>query len=383
MKHPGIVLPGLQGSALLNYYQMSPAPMWGLIDMLQKQLFGLDFESLALHEGTSDFSDHVVSGPHHALALPYESLIDSLRTRLEVPVYAYRYDWRRSCIDAAHGLYRYLEELQQKRMASIPGWDGRFDFVCHSFGGLVFRAFLGLCDGHADRFVNRVVFVGVPHCGSLDAVDALVRGDAPIFGGRKELRKLTRTFPSAYELLPTFPGAFTAQDGGELDVFSVENWQQNVVQDEEGSKQWAVEQRRLSAAAVAISSLPPVLSEKTLSADQCLSVIGLEMGITSVSLQVKPQGPVENWFDFQTAKTGPGDGVVPLISAHVPGVDYVWVSHDNTSVLSLARLISLHAFLPCIAEVHSVISRFFEGQSGLSLLPLGMAPGQFVSARLP
>lgn len=353
------------------------------MDVLQKQFFGLDFESLALHDGTADYADDVVSAPHQALALPYAALVDTLRQRLDVPVYAFRYDWRKSCVDAGAQLLVFLDALSRKPMHSIPDWDHRFNIVCHSFGGLVFRAFMAAANGCVQDMINRVAMIAVPHYGSIDAVDALVRGQAPIFGGRKELRKLTRTFPSAYELLPTFPRAFVNADDRELDVFDISNWQRNVVQDANQTKTWAVEQHRLTAASSALRSIAPVLSDETLTADQCLSIIGLESGSTSVSVRVKIDGPVENWFDFENVGRGIGDGVVPVTSAHMPGVDYVWLSNDNAPLFSLARLVSLHAFLPCFDEVHTIVARFFEGLNGQSLLPLGMTPGNYVVARLP
>ena len=50
--------------------------------------------------------------------------------------------------------------------------------------------------------VNRVVFIATPHLGSVDAVESMIRGETVLFGGQKELRKLARTFPGVYELLP-------------------------------------------------------------------------------------------------------------------------------------------------------------------------------------
>ncbi len=383
-KHPVIVIPGLQGTQLLNMYQMKPSIIWNAWDALQKQFFGLEFEALALHGGETDFADHVVSAPHQAVALPYEALVDSLRNRLQVPVYAFRYDWRYSCATSAEQLADFVEHLQRKPMRSIPDWDGKFDFVCHSFGGLVFRAHLQL--QHVPDHVNRVVFLAVPHYGALDALDALVRGQAPIFGGRKELRKLTRTFPSAYELLPRFPGAVTDEEGKLVDIFDVDDWQRNLVAVPSlGTEQkWKVEQGMLDRAEAAVEGLPDVLAPGMLTPDQVLTVVGLEPSSTPVSIKVKRSGgPVENWFDFTKVTYGVGDGVVPLTSSHIPGVDYVWVSHSDASAISFARLISLHAFLPCVDEVHAICERFFSGLSGTALLPLGMQQGQYVSARLP
>jgi pimeloyl-ACP methyl ester carboxylesterase len=385
-KHPVIVIPGLQGSTLQNSYQLRPAPLWNAWDALQKQFFGLDFESLALAKGDTDYADHVVSTPHQTVALPYEALVDSLRSRLKVPVYAFRYDWRYSCATSAEQLAEFIEHLQRKPMRSIPDWDGRFDIVCHSFGGLVLRAYLQRVRGLTQDDVNRVVFLAVPHYGAMDALDALVRGQAPIFGGRKELRKLTRTFPSAYELLPRFPGAVTDEEGKEIDIFDVDDWQRNVVYvpDPDGAQQWKVDQAMLDKAEVTMEGMADVLSQGMLTPDQCLTVVGLDPGSTPVSIKVKRSGgPVENWFDFSKVMYGVGDGVVPLISSHIPGVDYVWISNSDASAISFARLISLHAFLPCIDEVHAICERFFSGISGPGLLPLGMQPGQFISGKLP
>src|SRR6202035_4230576 len=102
-------------------------------------------------------------------------------------------------------LVRFVDQLLLK--AIHDGWDRRFDFACHSMGGLVFRQFLRQWrDSHGGSSlpVGRVAFIATPHKGSLEAVETLISGESPMLGGQKEMRKLARTFPAVYELLPLY-----------------------------------------------------------------------------------------------------------------------------------------------------------------------------------
>jgi hypothetical protein len=135
----------------------------------------------------------------------------------------------------ARRLVRFVQRLRRKPMDSIQGWDGTFDFAVHSMGGLILRAFFNEWSqaGVGSLPVGQVVFIATPHLGSLDAVEALISGEAVLPGGRKELRKLLRTFSSAYELLPRFANAVVAGSTA-LDVFDENNWQKNVTQVAQG-----------------------------------------------------------------------------------------------------------------------------------------------------
>ncbi len=203
---PCIVIPGIQGSTLQNFYPIDPVTTWSTLVIAESKGVALDFDSLALaDDGRSDRNSLVVSRPSALIELAYSELVSGLQGRSGVPAYLFAYDWRYSILDSAKALVRFVETLQLKSIPNLGGWTGDFDFACHSMGGLVFRAFLAewrRINPTLPLPVGKVAFIATPHKGSLDAVSALVTGESPLFGGQKAMRKLARTFPGVYELLP-------------------------------------------------------------------------------------------------------------------------------------------------------------------------------------
>ncbi len=170
-------------------------------------------------------------------------------------VYLFPYDWRYSNVVSAQRLVWFVKQLQNK---PIKNWDRRFDFVVHSMGGLVLRAFLNewSASGEGPLPIGRVVFIATPHLGSLDAVEGLISGEAVLFGQRKEIRKLLRTFPSVYELLPRFDHA-VVRDDADVNVFDEKNWQENVTDTVQSrDDDYGVVQTHLTNARSVLTALP-------------------------------------------------------------------------------------------------------------------------------
>ena len=349
---PTIVIPGLQGTSIQNRYPVPTTTSWSIKSLIEQQLTTIEFSAIGLSHGGEDFSATTLNYPESIFEFPYAPLISALRGKLGPRVYPFAYDWRASLVDSAQELAHFIKRLNRKLDNSNISWDGKYNFVCHSFGGLVFRGFLEKTDIAVRDVVNKAVFIGVPHRGSLDAVDALVRGQSPAFGGRKEMRKIARTFPSVYELLPTYEDALKSSSGEALDVFAVESWQKNTT----GSKKrYAIEQYYLDNAKEALAAAPLPLSDGYLDPSQCLSIVGTEKGSTFNTLQYT-KTPVnqgedlggQGWLDFDAADRSIGDDVVLLSSAHLPGVDYVWLDRASVPYFTLAMFTSLHAALPAI-----------------------------------
>ena len=377
---PCIVIPGIQGSALQNFYPISPVTTWSTLTVAAEHFFAPDFKSLALDDsGQSDADEEVVSRPSQLLAVAYAPLVEGLRGRGAVPTYLFPYDWRVSISDSAQVLVRYVNRLLRKPMPTIPNWDKTFDFACHSMGGLVFRAFLAAWK-NAEAIpppVAQVAFIATPHLGSLEAAQALISGETPWFGGRKELRKLARTFPALYELLPRFPGA-VIQGGNELDVFDERNWQWNTTSALPDRDGFDVRQRHLTAAKLTLTSLPQPTDG--ILAKDILVVYGSKQDSTLRAVEVLPDR--DNWYDFDNARRGVGDDVVPVESARLDGVASVEMQDGDISYLfhPIERAMAaadLHAFLPALDEVHTIVGRFFGGDRGVDLLPRGIPDARF------
>lgn len=377
---PCIVIPGIQGSGLENFYPVSPATTWSTLAVAETHFVAPDFKTLALDDsGLSDADAEVVSRASQLLAIAYAPLVNGLRGRLKAPAYLFPYDWRTSIMDSAEALVGYIKRLARKTMPAIPHWDQTFDFACHSMGGLVLRAFLSVWQKSEQKPapIGQVAFIATPHLGSLEAAQSLISGETPIFGGLKEMRKLARTFPAAYELLPRFPNAVT-QGGRTLDVFEEHNWQTNTtsaVPDRDG---FDVRQKHLTAAKSVLTNLP--LPSEKIAADNLLVVYGAKPDSTLRTVEVGPDP--EKWYDFDHARRDAGDDVVPVESALLAGVAAVELRPEDISFIRhpIERAYTasdMHAFLPALDEVGTIVAQFLSGTRGAKLLPLGIPPARF------
>lgn len=135
--------------------------------------------------------------------------------------FQFDYDWRLDISETARKLARFIQEkrryVQQeiRRRFGIVDYDVRFDLVAHSMGGLVARYYLRYgaqplpadgslpeVDWSGSRYVQRLVLVATPNAGSLDALQALVKGYRPAVFLPRYAPALLGTMPSIYQLLP-------------------------------------------------------------------------------------------------------------------------------------------------------------------------------------
>jgi pimeloyl-ACP methyl ester carboxylesterase len=154
--------------------------------------------------------------------------------------YLFAYDWRRDNVETAQLLAEKIARLREK----LGRPDLRFNLIAHSMGGLVARYYLmyGGEDvlGRAGAKVtwagapsiDKLVLVGAPNEGTLEAVRALVEGFPvaesgllPLFGTVEA--ETAFTMPAAFQLLP-HRGSQEFYDGGlrpvPADLYEVETW---------------------------------------------------------------------------------------------------------------------------------------------------------------
>ena len=250
-RNPIIVIPGVLGSRLVDVQTnqvvwgqvggdgIDPKSPWGAraiaLPMRQQQ----QLASLTDHvqpAGTLDALDVRFLGiPFQFNA--YRDLLDALRiggyrdaqalqsdpngASHSYNSFQFAYDWRRDNVENARRLHQfilekkaYIEAERRKQYDSPPG-PVRFDIVAHSMGGLVARYYLQY--GNADlpgdgsklpvtwagaEHVERLVMIGTPNAGSLDAIQNLVQGETlSRFLPRYEAGILG-TMPALYQLLP-------------------------------------------------------------------------------------------------------------------------------------------------------------------------------------
>lgn len=115
----------------------------------------------------------------------------------------YPYDWRLSC---RYNGQRLAEEILPylERWRSLPGMAGsELVIIAHSMGGLVARWFLQRCGGA--EVTRALITLGTPFRGAANALDTLCNGMTPGIGPLQfDLTDVVRSFPSLYQLLPTY-----------------------------------------------------------------------------------------------------------------------------------------------------------------------------------
>lgn len=122
-------------------------------------------------------------------------LVEELGYQRGVDFFEFAYDWRQDVRSSASQLAALIENLPRTQPLIIIG---------HSLGTMVSRYYIERLGGKAR--VERVILMGGPHRGVVKALTSLL--DAPevlpfgIMGER--LRQVSMSFPSSYQILPTY-----------------------------------------------------------------------------------------------------------------------------------------------------------------------------------
>ncbi|MGW2654835.1 lipase/acyltransferase domain-containing protein [Streptomyces sp. NPDC001478] len=230
-----VVVPGILGSTLADAEGREVWAASGKALLRGIRTFGRSVTGLTLPAGLGD--EHPGDGVRptglmsDVHALPgvwnpvdgYSDLLDwlernfTLRRRLpgeaaDAPanLVGFAYDWRLSCRYNADRLAeRVDEELGRWRASRADRRDAKVVFLCHSMGGLVTRGYVERCGGA--EVTRRVVTLGTPYRGSLDALMYLVNGMRHGIGPvALDLTAFARSLPSLHQLTPDYACLATA-----------------------------------------------------------------------------------------------------------------------------------------------------------------------------
>ncbi|MFF2630086.1 hypothetical protein ACFVUN_30535 [Kitasatospora griseola] len=220
-----VVVPGILGSRL---FDSDGREVWGLSGRALWRgirTFGGSVRELELPADLGD--EHPGDGVTARGTLPdlhalpgvwslvdgYSGLLDwleqnfTLRRRLPdesvataVNLVEFGYDWRLSCRYNSLRLKQTVDEELTRWQASAPERrEARVVLICHSMGGLIARHFVE-CRG-GDEVTRRLITLGTPHRGSLDALLTLARG---LRFGPLDLSGFARSLPSLHQLVPDY-----------------------------------------------------------------------------------------------------------------------------------------------------------------------------------
>lgn len=226
-----VLIPGILGSVLVK----DGKELWGAAaSSIAGNLltFGKALDALELPSGIGhdDPNDGVTASrilprlymvPTFWKADGYGKLAERLKERFTLTpatndqagnLVEFPYDWRLSNRLNA-------QRLREKVIAALERWrqatrnpDAKLVFICHSMGGLVARYFLEVLGGR--ELTSKLITIGTPYRGSINALEALVNGLFLCLGPiGLSVDKLVRSFPSVHQLLPTYD-CLDLGDGG-------------------------------------------------------------------------------------------------------------------------------------------------------------------------
>lgn len=225
-----VVLPGILGSTLTK----GGKEVWGTsIGGIARNLLSLgeNYRELRLPVdiGDDDPADGVVASalmpttvmiPGFLKIDGYTGLIDFIEKRFAVErpghgrasnLIEFPYDWRLSNRLNARRLEHVAIPALERWRKQTDNREAKLVLIGHSMGGLVARWFLECLGGKT--VTRRLITLGTPYRGSINAVTTLCNGLSPGLGPiRLNLDEVVRSLPSLHQLLPTYD-CLEADDG--------------------------------------------------------------------------------------------------------------------------------------------------------------------------
>jgi pimeloyl-ACP methyl ester carboxylesterase len=212
-RRPVVFVPGLMGSELW----LGSERIWPNVKYLFKnpEIYRLDENTPIEPRGVLG---EVVIVPNLIKLEGYNRLGDYLVQEMGytrgVDLLEFSYDWRKDVRLASQKLAQAIAEWDVKRPITI---------IAHSLGTLVSRYYVERLGGKS--VVERLLLLGGPHNGVPKAATSLLLGPNLLpFGLLGErLRHILATFPTSYQILPTYPCAID-QTGQPVNMLEDESW---------------------------------------------------------------------------------------------------------------------------------------------------------------
>ena len=353
MSIPTILIPGIQGTKLLNTNTLDFDTIWSMIQNRYETIYDL----LLKQDSRFEVNPKSIIERGDVEDVAYREIVHVLERKTKQPVYIFGYDWRQSSLDTAKRLANFVEYLKEKLSVK------KFNFIAHSMGGMVLSSYLKTLQGNYDSIEN-VIFAVTPFRGSIQALISLTMGEGgiryPMFNSSDEFRKIARTFPSVFELCPTYQNAVIFEDGANFNIFNPDHWQSNI-----GDDDWGMFLNRISHMKAFYDRQNPTminLRELPLEVRNRFLIL-MGMGVKTknkvIVQPVSPDGRVKNFFNFDSIDSeGDGDGVVPFESASIYKNDIL-----TLGIKKKWTDFSFHALFLNDGRVQSTITRFLLNQT--------------------
>lgn len=239
-------------------------------------------------------------------------------------LFIFPYDWRLSNFETAKRLESFVHDTPLLR-------DGNFDIVAHSMGGVVTRIWMNQHGGSAKA--HKVIYLGTPFLGSMNSLDTISNGWGTfanlVAGGLGTIRHVTLSFPSIYELFPTYVDCCREGTKAKFSPYNIldpDNWKGTWLPPEYRAggarRQVLISGLENAGKLRAIMATPPTVQEIKVTGD----IIDTKLWLYTTD---RTAGP-DSW-SFTSSR---GDGTVPIWSAaanfkNLEGTDPSFVEHST------------------------------------------------------
>jgi len=206
-----VFVPGLMGSELWRGNERVFPNIRTLFTNSESMLYPVPLESRIIVDEVVIVPNLIKLDQYNRLG---DYLVEELGYQRGVDFFEFPYDWRQDVRTSARQLSALIESLPRTQPLILIG---------HSLGTMVSRYYIERLGGKSR--VERVILMGGPHRGMIKALTSML--DAPevlpfgIMGER--LRQVSMTFPSSYQILPTYALQVDA-NGNKVNFFEDESW---------------------------------------------------------------------------------------------------------------------------------------------------------------
>lgn len=352
-----VFIPGTKGTQLEDRNSFGHVPIWRDIryNFSPIQVLALTRD---YGHGYFEKDTHTIIQPGSLESIVYQEFIQDLWP--QKPCFLFNYDWRLPNAMLGEQLNQFLNYLKERSESaqhenSEVEIIEHVDIVVHSQGNHVLRNYIM---EYGFECIDRAVFVAPPFLGSLEMVKAMLCGQGFLWT-REKTRKIVRTFPGCFELLPCYEGAGRFMDGSEVDFFNYDHWQESsgIVSDKARFTEMLVNARK------SVSELNDHwMQHLTIGHKQRMLIIVQDGFKTLQQVKVDEDAAVRNEVDFDEAiVTRAGDSIVP----HVSSTYYASDIPTYMVKKALWKEDLSHAFIMKEERVQRLINRFLsDGQIG-------------------
>ena len=358
-----IFIPGIKATALSNINSFDYNLMYNNYDTLggaiSSTALGVRFDEQLQLNPKYDYSSGTIIERNHIMTYPYKNSMNDINDYTGELIYLFGYDWRKSNVDNAVELSRFIENLKGKL------GETSFSFITHSMGAMIMGCYLKSLNENYS-IIKKIVYTAPPFRGGLEAIKHMALGNGGLRGFLnmdEGSRKAIRTYPAIYELAPWYNGAVTNAAGDKsLDLTAQGHWQTSIWDDLTELFDNRIQSMKdfRDNQFMDLNTLPAELKSRII----IVAGKGSDT-MQSVKLLPDPEKADILYFDFKGGDhSDDGDSTVPLSSSTIYKDTIKTFVVDRGSLFHEGlTTVSYHALFLTHSKVLNIVKRFLKGNT--------------------